>query len=35
MPQINRDSIMTLEAYAKVRQKFRTEVMTHKTEKFL
>ena len=30
MPQINRDSIMTLEAYAKVRQKFRTEVMTHK-----
>ncbi|MEE8255085.1 MAG: DUF3501 family protein [Nitrosomonadaceae bacterium] len=30
MPQITRDSIMTLEAYAKARQEFRTQVMAHK-----
>lgn len=30
MPQITRDSLMTLEAYAKVRQEFRTRVMMHK-----
>jgi len=30
MPQITRDSIMTLEAYAKARQGFRTQVMAHK-----
>ncbi|MEO6825166.1 MAG: DUF3501 family protein [Nitrosospira sp.] len=30
MPQITRDSLMTLEAYAKVRQEFRAEVMAHK-----
>ncbi len=30
MPQITRDSIMTLEAYAKTRQEFRTQVMLHK-----
>jgi hypothetical protein len=30
MPQITRDSIMTLEAYAKTRQEFRAQVMLHK-----
>jgi len=30
MNKINRDSVMTLEAYAKIRQKFRAQVMTHK-----
>ena len=30
MPQITRDSFMTLEAYAKARQEFRAEVMAHK-----
>ena len=30
MNRINRDSVMTLEAYAKIRQKFRAQVMTHK-----
>ena len=30
MPQITRDSLMTLEAYAKVRQEFRARVMAHK-----
>jgi hypothetical protein len=30
MPQITRDSLMTLEAYAKARQEFRAEVMAHK-----
>ena len=30
MPQITRDGIMTLEAYAKARQEFRTQVMAHK-----
>ena len=30
MPQITRDSLMTLEAYAKARQEFRARVMTHK-----
>lgn len=30
MPQITRDSLMTLEAYAKARQVFRARVMTHK-----
>lgn len=30
MPQITRDSLMTLEAYAKVRQEFRVRVMAHK-----
>lgn len=30
MPQITRDSLMTLEAYAKVRQEFRAKVMAHK-----
>ncbi len=30
MPQITRDSIMTLETYAKARKEFRTQVMAHK-----
>lgn len=30
MPQITRDRIMTLEAYAKTRQEFRAQVMLHK-----
>jgi hypothetical protein len=30
MPQITRKSLMTLEAYAKARQEFRTHVMAHK-----
>lgn len=30
MSQITRDSLMTLEAYAKVRQEFRAQVMAHK-----
>ncbi|SCX87569.1 Protein of unknown function [Nitrosospira sp. Nl5] len=30
MPQIARDSLMTLEAYAKARQEFRARVMAHK-----
>ena len=30
MPQITRDSLMTLEAYAKARQEFRAQVMAHK-----
>lgn len=30
MPKITRESLMTLEAYAKVRQEFRAEVMAHK-----
>lgn len=30
MPKISRDSIMTLEAYAKARSEFRTKVMSHK-----
>jgi hypothetical protein len=30
MPTITRDSIMTLEDYAKARQDFRTKIMSHK-----
>ena len=30
MPAITRESLMTLEAYAKVRKEFRTNVMAHK-----
>src|SRR3989440_12981933 len=30
MPRITRDSLMTLEAYAKARNDFRAEVMAHK-----
>lgn len=30
MPHITRDSLMTLEAYAKARQEFRSKVMAHK-----
>ncbi|MDP1559734.1 MAG: DUF3501 family protein [Nitrosomonas sp.] len=30
MTKITRDSLLTLEAYAKVRQEFRTQVMAHK-----
>ena len=30
MPRITRDSLMTLEAYAKVRPEFRANVMAHK-----
>jgi hypothetical protein len=30
MPQISRDSLMTLEAYAKARAEFRAKVMAHK-----
>ncbi|MGH8762991.1 MAG: DUF3501 family protein [Nitrosospira sp.] len=33
MPQITRDSLMTLEAYAKARQEFRARVMAHKKDR--
>lgn len=35
MPQITRDSLMTLEAYAKARQEFRASVMVHKKNRTL
>ncbi|MGQ0752220.1 MAG: DUF3501 family protein [Betaproteobacteria bacterium] len=35
MPQITRDSLMTLEAYAKARNDFRTRVMAHKKNRTL
>jgi hypothetical protein len=35
MPQITRDSLMTLEAYAKARQEFRARVMAHKKDRTL
>jgi hypothetical protein len=35
MPQITRESLMTLEAYAKARPQFRAEVMAHKRNRTL
>jgi hypothetical protein len=35
MPQITRDSLMTLEAYAKARNDFRARVMAHKKNRTL
>ena len=35
MPQITRDSLMTLEAYAKARKEFRAKVMAHKRNRTL
>jgi hypothetical protein len=35
MPQITRDSLMTLEAYSKARQEFRARVMAHKKNRTL
>jgi TusA-related sulfurtransferase len=35
MPQITRDSLMTLEAYAKARPQFRARVMAHKQNRTL
>jgi hypothetical protein len=35
MPQITRDSLMTLEAYAKARPQFRAKVMAHKKNRVL
>ena len=35
MPQITRDSLMTLEAYAKARNDFRARVMEHKRNRTL
>lgn len=35
MPQITRDSLMTLEAYSKARQEFRAKVMAHKKNRVL
>ena len=35
MPLITRDSLMTLEAYAKARQEFRAKVMAHKKNRTL
>jgi len=35
MPPITRDSVMTLEAYAKARTKFRAKVMAHKKNRTL
>ena len=35
MPQITRDSLMTLEAYAKTRKDFRAKVMAHKKHRTL
>jgi hypothetical protein len=33
MPRITRDSLLTLEAYAKARSEFRTKVMAHKKDR--
>jgi hypothetical protein len=33
MPKISRDSLMTLEAYAKARKDFRTQVIAHKKDR--
>ena len=35
MPQITRDSLMTLEAYAKVRPALRTEIIAHKKNRLV
>ena len=35
MPRISRDSLMTLEAYAKARDEFRAQVMAHKKNRTL
>jgi TusA-related sulfurtransferase len=35
MPQITRESLMTLEAYAKARPQFRSKVMAHKKHRML
>lgn len=35
MPQISRDSLLTLEAYAKTRKEFRAKVMEHKKNRTL
>ncbi|MBM3357476.1 MAG: DUF3501 family protein [Betaproteobacteria bacterium] len=35
MPQISRDSLLPLEAYAKSREEFRTRVMAHKNKRML
>lgn len=35
MPQITRDSLMTLEAYARARPQFRAKVMAHKKNRML
>ncbi len=35
MPQITRDSLMTLEAYSEARQEFRARVMAHKKDRTL
>ena len=35
MPQITRDSLMTLEAYAKARPEFRAKVIAHKKDRVL
>ena len=35
MPAISRDSLMTLEAYAKVRPEFRARVLAHKRDRSL
>src|SRR5882672_11102876 len=35
MPQITRDSLMTLEAYSKARPEFRARVMAHKKDRTL
>ncbi|HET7160166.1 MAG TPA: DUF3501 family protein, partial [Burkholderiales bacterium] len=35
MPQITRDSLMTLEAYAKARNDFRARVIAHKKNRTL
>ena len=35
MPHITRDSLMTLEAYARARKEFRAKVMAHKTNRTL
>ncbi len=35
MPQITRESLMTLESYAKVRASLRTEIIAHKKNRFV
>lgn len=35
MPHITRESLMTLEAYSKIRASFRTEIIAHKKNRFV
>jgi hypothetical protein len=35
MPQITRESLMTLESYSRIRASFRTEIIAHKKNRFV